>query len=152
MKVVLREHVDNLGDRGEIVSVAAGYARNYLIPKRLALPATAGNLKTLEHQRRVWEVKEARELGEAQALADRLGAVELELKKKVGESGTLYGSVTSSEIAELLGARGIAVDRRRIVLGSPIKSVGVHEVPIRIHRKVNARIKLTVTGEETGQG
>jgi large subunit ribosomal protein L9 len=149
MKVVLREHVDKLGDRGEIVSVAAGYARNYLIPKRLAFPATPGNLKTLEHQRRVWEVKETRELGEAQALSERLGAVELALTKKAGESGTLYGSVTTSEIAEMLAARGIVVDRRRIVLDAPIKAVGRYEVSVKLHRKVQARIKVSVAGEES---
>lgn len=148
MKIVLCDHVDNLGERGDIVSVAPGYARNYLLPKRLAMPATPGNLRTLEHRRRVWEAKEAQETEAARELAGQLAQVELAITKKAGESGTLYGSVTSAEIAELLAAKGIGVDRRRIVLDEPIKSVGAHEVSVKLHREVTGQVKLEVVNEQ----
>ena len=147
MKVVLSEHVDHLGERGEIVSVAPGYARNYLLPKRLAMKATPGNMRVLEQERRVWEVKEGRVVGEAQAIADRLAGIELSVTKKAGHGGTLYGSVTNIEIAELLRAKGVEVDRRRIVLQEPIKSLGDHGISIRLHRKVAAEITLHVASE-----
>ena len=107
VKVILREHVDHLGDRGEIVSVAPGYARNFLLPKGLAFEATPGNLKQIEHQRKVWSARDAHEVSEAEALAARLAEVELKATKKAGESGTLYGSVTNAEIAELLAKQGL---------------------------------------------
>lgn len=146
MKIVLREHVEHLGDRGDIVNVANGYARNFLLPKRLAYPATPGNLKTIEHQRRMWAVKEAKEIGEAQALADRLSALELTTVKKAGESGTLYGSVTRTELAEMLASHGFAVDRRRIQV-DPIKSVGEHDVKIKVYRQISATVRLRVDPE-----
>ena len=149
MKVVLREHVENLGERGAIVAVAPGFARNFLFPKRLALEATAGNLKVVEHQRKLWAVKEAKEVGEAEALAAKLGAVQLSVIKKAGEGGTLYGSVTNVEIAELLAAKGIEVDRRRIVIAQPIKSLGSFEVSVKLHHKVQAKVTLQVNAEET---
>lgn len=152
MKVVLRDHVEHLGRRGEIVNVAPGYARNYLLPKGLALRATDGNMKQIEHQQRVWAAKEAKEVGEAQALADRIAALSLDVTKKAGESGTLYGSVTNSEIAELLAEKGIQVERRRIVLADPIKNLGTYEVPIKLHRDVVAQISLAVVGEDGASG
>ena len=148
MKVVLCDHVDYLGDRGEIVCVAAGYARNYLLPKRLALLATPGNLHTLEQQRRVWEVKENREAEEARGVARRLEALGLTVSKKAGESGTLYGAVTSSEIAELLESQGIQIDRRRIAMAEPIKSLGSHVVSVKLHRQVTGEIKVEVVADE----
>jgi large subunit ribosomal protein L9 len=148
VKVVLCDHVDHLGERGDIVSVAPGYARNYLLPKRLAMPATPGNLRTLEHRRRVWELKEAQETEAARELAGRLAEVELAVTKKAGESGTLYGSVTSAEIAEMLSAKGIEIDRRRIVLEEPIKSVGAHEVTVKLHRDVTGQVKIEVVSEQ----
>jgi len=150
VKIILREAVDHLGERGEIVSVAAGYARNYLLPKGLALEATPGNLKVIEHQRRVWAVKAQQELREAQELAGRLGAVELTVTKKAGESGTLYGSVTKAEILELLERQGFEVDRRRIGPDEPIKTLGEHSVSVKLHRDVSAQIKLHVVAEEEG--
>jgi len=147
VKIVLREHVEHLGDRGDIVTVAPGYARNFLLPKGLAYTATAGNLKVLEHQRRVWEVKEAKEVGEAKALAERIAALELSIVKKSGESGTLYGSVTSSEVAELLAKKGVEVDRRRLVIREAIKSVGSHEISIKLYRGITAKVKLKVESE-----
>jgi large subunit ribosomal protein L9 len=147
VKIVLCEPVENLGERGDVVKVAAGYARNYLLPKRLAQLATAGNLSTLEHRRRTWAVRETRETAEAQAVAARLAAVELKVTRKAGESGTLYGSVTSSEIAALLAEQGIEVNRRKIRLESPLKAIGVYEIPIKTHRTVPASIKVEVAAE-----
>jgi large subunit ribosomal protein L9 len=148
VKVILREHVDQLGEQGEIVTVAAGYARNYLLPKGLAYEATPGNLKQIELQRRVWDARESREVGEAEALAERIATTELVISKKAGESGTLYGSVTSGDIADLLSAKGIEVERKRIVLTEPIKSLGEHEIQIKIHRKVDGKAQLVVVAEE----
>ena len=151
MKIILREHVDHLGKRGETVSVANGYARNFLLPKGFAYEATPGNLKQLEHQHKRWEVKEAGAVAVAEAMAARLAAVELSVTKKAGESGTLYGSVTSVEVAELLGAQGIKVDRRKLVIDEPIKSVGEFVISLRLHRKVVGKIKLVVKGETSAE-
>lgn len=147
MKLILRDHVTNLGERGEIVNVAPGYARNYLVPKGLAFEATPGNIRTIELQKKVWEAREVKVVEEAQAFADRLSAVELSVTKKAGESETLYGSVTNAEIAELLSAKGIEIDRRKIHLEEPIKSVGDFTIPVKIHPKVTAEIKLKVAPE-----
>jgi large subunit ribosomal protein L9 len=148
VKVVLREHVDHLGERGEIVAVAAGYARNYLLPKGLALEATPGNLKQIEHQRRIWRVREAKELGEAREVVARLAQVELTATRKAGESGTLYGSVTNQDVAELLAAEGFGVERRRILLAEPIKAIGDYEVGVRLHREVTGKVRLKVVSDE----
>jgi large subunit ribosomal protein L9 len=148
VKLILREHVDHLGDRGQIVSVAPGYARNFLLPKGLALEATAGNLKMLENRRKQWAVRDLQELEQAQALAERVGTIELSVAKKAGESGTLYGSVTKPEIVELLAGQGLEVDRRQIMTDDPIKTIGDYEIPIKLHRKVTVPIKLTVVAEE----
>jgi large subunit ribosomal protein L9 len=147
MKVVLRQAVEHLGERGQVVSVKPGYARNYLLPKKLALPATPGNLKTLELHRKVWAVREARELDEARQYAGRLAAVSLTVAKKAGEHDTLYGSVTSSELAEMLLARGFDVDRRKILLEEPIKTLGAHTVRVKIHRQVTADLNVNVVPE-----
>jgi large subunit ribosomal protein L9 len=147
MKVLLRDHVEKLGERGDVVNVAPGYARNYLLPKGLALEATPGNLKVLEHQRRVWEARESRDLGDARGVAERLAALRLTVAKRAGENGTLYGSVTNVEIAELLAREGIEVDRRRIVLAEPIKTVGTHDVAVKLHRQVTAVVPLDVVSE-----
>ncbi len=148
MKVILREHVDHLGDRGQIVNVANGYARNFLLPKELAYEATPGNLKQLETQRRAWAGREGREVEVAEQLAARLAAIELRVTKKAGESGTLYGSVTNVEVAALLAVEGIEIDRRRISL-DPVKALGSHEVSVRLHPKVTGKVKLEVVPEET---
>ena len=147
MKVILRDHVTNLGERGEIVNVARGYARNYLVPKGLAFEATPGNIRTIELQKKVWEAREVKVVEEAQEFAARLSAVELSVTKKAGESETLYGSVTNAEIAELLSAKGIEIDRRKIHLEEPIKSLGEFTIPVKIHPKVTAEIKLKVAPE-----
>jgi large subunit ribosomal protein L9 len=150
MKIVLREEVENLGRRGQVVNVAVGFARNYLFPRKLAYEATPGNLKVLEQQRKAWEAKEVQVVGEARELAARVEAVRLSVKKKAGQAGTLYGSVRSGEIAEMLAAKGITVDRRRMA-HQPIKTVGVHDVAIKLHREVTATVKLEVVGEEAAE-
>ncbi len=147
MKVVLRQDVDNLGERGQVVNVAAGYARNYLLPKKLALEATPGNLRTLELHRKVWLARDARDLGEAQALAVRMSKVQLQVVKKAGEHDTLYGSVTTAEIAELLAGAGFEVDRRKIHLPDPIKTLGTHAVQVKIHRGLSVPMSLQVIAE-----
>lgn len=152
MKVVLREDMDNLGDRGDVVNVRAGYARNYLLPRGLALEATPGNLKVIEHQKKIWAVREERETREAQEIAARMQELELKVVKKAGDTGTLYGSVTTSEIADLLAGKGFEIDRRRIQLREPIKALGVHDVPIRLHRQVHVTLALTVMGEDGSIG
>jgi len=149
MKLILREHVDNLGSRGDVVNVARGYARNYLLPKGLAWEATAGNRTQLEQQRRAWITRDARAEHEAEALATRIAALEIETTRKAGETGTLYGSVTSSDIAELLARKGIVVDRRKLVVADPIKAVGTYEIALRLHAKVQAKVRLRVLGEST---
>lgn len=151
MRIILREHVDHLGERGEIVSVADGYARNYLLPKGLAYVATSGNLKQIDLQRRIWADRELKEIGVAEALAQRLGSLKLSITMKAGESGTLYGSVTNSDIAELLAARGVEVDRRRIQLDEPIKTLGECQVQVRVHPKVSAHVQLEVIAEESAE-
>ena len=148
MKVILREHVEHLGERGEIVTVATGYARNFLLPKKLAMEANASNLQTLEHRRKVWAETDAQEIKEAEALAARLAGIELRSAKKAGESGTLYGSVTNVEIAEMMAAKGVELDRKRVLLDEPIKAIGSYEIKIKIHPKVEGRIKLEVVSEE----
>ena len=147
MKVILRHDVDNLGERGQVVNVARGFARNYLVPKGLAMAATPGNIRSLELEKKVWEARELKEVGEAKAFADRLAAVELTIAKKAGESETLYGSVTTSEIGEMLSGRGFEVDRRKIQLDEPIKALGEYTVPIKLHRQVTAEIKVRVVAE-----
>ena len=151
MKIILREPVDHLGERGEIVSVAAGYARNYLLPKGLAYAATPGNLKQINLQRKVWAARDHKEVSAAETLAARIGSLALSITMKAGESGTLYGSVTNSDIAELLAAQGVEVDRRRIVLDEPIKTLGERDVQVRLHSKVTAQVKLQVIAEESAE-
>lgn len=147
MKVVLRQDVDNLGDKGEVVAVRPGYARNFLFPKGLALEATSGNLRTFELQKKVWMAREAKEADGARLVAAKMAALKLTITKKAGDSHTLYGSVTSSEIAELLAARGVEVDRRRIQLKDPIKTLGTFKVPVKIHRLVVAEVEIEVVPE-----
>lgn len=147
MKVVLRQDVDNLGDRGQVVTVAAGFARNYLLPKGLALEATAGNLRSVELQKKVWAVRESREADEARKVAAHIAGITLTVTKKAGENDTLYGSVTTQEIADLLKAQGVDVDRRKIQLKEPIKTLGAFQVPLKIHRQVVVPVALNVVAE-----
>ena len=147
MEVILREHVDHLGQRGEIVKVADGYARNYLLPRKLALLVTDGNRKQVERERAKFEAKEAAEQKVAQAIADRIASVEIVIARKVGETDALYGSVTSSDIAEALAAKGFDIDRRKLQLPEPIKRLGAVDLPVKLHRDVTATVKVKVVAE-----
>ena len=147
MEVILREHVDNLGKRGDLVKVADGYARNYLLPRKMALLATAGNKKVIEREKQKFDVKEAEEQKVAQALADRLASVEIEIARKVGETDALFGSVTNADIAEALAAKGFDIDRRKIQLHEPIKKLSETEVPVKLHRDVVVKLKVKVVAE-----
>jgi large subunit ribosomal protein L9 len=147
MEVILREHVEHLGDRGEVVKVADGYARNYLLPRKLALLATEGNKKQIQREKVKFDVKEAEERKIAEALAERLGNVEVEIARRVGETEALYGSVTSGDVADALAAKGFEVDRRQLQLGDPIKRIGEYEIPVKLHRDVTAKVKLKVVPE-----
>jgi len=147
MEVILRDHVDNLGRRGEIVKVADGYARNYLLPRKLALLATDGNKKQIERERAKFEAKEAEERKGVEGIADRLKNVEVVIARRVGETDALYGSVTSADIADALAAKGFDIDRRKLQLAEPIKKVSEVEVPIKLHRDVTTTIKVKVVAE-----
>ncbi len=147
MEVILREHVDNLGRRGEVVKVADGYARNYLLPRKLALLVTEGNKKQIEREKDKFDLKEAEEQKVAQSMADRIGNIDVEIARKVGETDALYGSVTTSDIADALARKGFEVDRRKLVLQEPIKKLGEYSIPIKLHREVTAQIKLRVAAE-----
>ncbi len=144
MEVILRDHVDHLGQRGEIVKVADGYARNYLLPRKLALPATDANRKWVERERKVTEAREAEERVAAEGIAARLSALELSIGRKVGENDQLYGSVTNADIADLLKEKGFEVDRRKILLPDPLKELGETLVPVKLHRDVTAQVKVAV--------
>jgi large subunit ribosomal protein L9 len=147
MEVILREHVDNLGKRGEVVKVADGYARNYLLPRKLALLATEGNKKQIERERDKFEAKEMEEKNVAEALSARMGGVEIEIARRVGENDVLFGSVTAADVASSLGAKGFEVDRRKLQLPEPIKKLGEFDVPLKLHRDVVATVKVKVVAE-----
>ena len=147
MEVILREHVEHLGDRGEIVKVADGYARNYLLPRKLALLATAGNKKQVERERAKFDAKEGEERKIAEAMAARLSSVEVVITRKVGETEALYGSVTTGDVAEALAAKGFDIDRRKLQLADPIKKLGDLEIPVKLHRDVTASVKVRVVAE-----
>jgi large subunit ribosomal protein L9 len=144
MKVILTEEIRGLGTRGDVVTVKDGYARNYLIPKNLAQEATNSNLKAIEHQRRKWALLAQQEKDAAQKQAERVKGIKIQIEKRVGEHGHLFGSVTANEIADALLEKGIEVDKRRIELASPIKNVGLHDVEVRLHRDVTAQIQVEV--------
>lgn len=147
MRIVLRETVEKLGRRGEVLKVADGYARNYLLPKKLAFEATEANLKRIEQERKVREVHETRERQEAQALADRLSQLSLTAVRKVGENEMLYGSVTNGDVAEMLEKEGFSVDKRKILLDEPIKALGIYDVSVKLHHEVSASVKVWVVKE-----
>ena len=147
MEVILRDHVEKLGKRGEIVKVSDGYARNYLLPRKLALPATEGNRKHVERERKIMETREADEKSQAEAIASRLSTVDITIARRVGETEQLYGSVTASDIAEFLKTKGFEIDRRKLILPEPIKTIGEHDVPLKLHREVTAPLKVKVVKE-----
>ena len=151
MEVILREHVENLGRRGEIVKVADGYARNFLLPRKLALKATDGNRKHVERERKIVEAREAAEKVQAEAISARLAMIDITIVRRVGETDQLYGSVTGADIADFLKSKGFEIDRRKLILPEPIKSIGEHTVPLKLHREVTVPLKVHVT-KEGGEG
>jgi large subunit ribosomal protein L9 len=147
MEVILREHVEHLGERGQIVKVADGYARNFLLPRKLALPATEGNRKHVERERKIMEAKEADQKALAEGLAARLQAIDIEIARRVGDTEQLYGSVTASDVADFLKAKGVVIDRRKLILPEPIKALGEYDVPVKLHRQVTVPLKVKVVRE-----
>ena len=148
IEVILKEHVEHLGRRGEVVKVAPGYARNYLLPRNLALAVTEANKRLIEREKAKAEARDVAELAEAQALKTRLELVELAIARRVGENETLYGSVTAADVAEALAARELTVDRRRIQIGDPLKTLGEHTVPVKLHPGVVAEVKVKIVPAE----
>jgi large subunit ribosomal protein L9 len=148
MEVILREHVEHLGRRGDIVKVAEGYARNYLLPRKLALAVNEGNKRQIDRERKNAEARELEEKTQAEAFAARLTETEIAIPRRVGENDTLYGSVTTVDIASALAAKGFEIDRRKITLAEPLKSLGQVTVPIKIHREVTAQVKVSVVPEK----
>jgi large subunit ribosomal protein L9 len=148
IEVILKEHVEHLGRRGEVVKVADGYARNYLFPRKLALAVNEENRRQIERERVKAEAREAEEANEARGLAARLEAIEIAIARRVGENETLYGSVTAADIAEALAARDLAVDRRRIHLAEPLKTLGEHAVPVKLHREITATVRVKIVPAE----
>jgi large subunit ribosomal protein L9 len=148
MQIILSEDVEKLGNRGQVVEVAEGYARNFLLPRKLALEASPGNMKRLEKMRAAFAKKAAVEIADAQTLAELLSAVSLEISRKSGENDQLFGSVTSADISDALAAKGYTIDRRKIQLAEPIKSIGNFDIPVKLHREVTANVKLAVKKED----
>ncbi len=148
MEVILREDIDKLGNRGEVVKVAPGYARNFLLPKRLAVEATESNRKIVEQERQAHLRKEAKQKSEAEDLSNLIGGVTVTIAQKAGENDQLFGSVTASDIANALAAKNYTIDRRKVQLDEPIKQLGEYKVPLRLHKEVTAEITVNVVREE----
>jgi len=149
MKVILNDHVPNLGDRGAVCDVKPGYARNYLIPKGLAYVLNDANRARFEQEQKRWEQKQARERTAAEDLAARLAGTELSFRRRAGEGDALYGSVTASDVADALAERGFDIDRRRIQIAHHIKRLGTHEATVHLHRDV--RVPITIHVEREGE-
>lgn len=152
MKVILIDEIHGLGGRGDVVNVRDGYARNYLLPKNLARVATPGNLKAVETEKKKWSELSSREKSDAQQAAKNLEGLRLTIARKVGEAGTLFGSVTASDIAAALAAAGVEIDRRRVHIDHPIKSSGEHTAEVRLHREVTATITVDVVSDKQHGG
>jgi large subunit ribosomal protein L9 len=148
MDVILREDVEKLGSRGQVVKVAAGYARNFLLPKRLAVAATDSNKKIVEQERQSHLRKEAKAKGEAEDLSKLLTGVSVTIVQKAGENDQLFGSVTSKDVADALAAKNFTIDRRKVHLDEPIKQLGEYKVPVRLHKDVTAEVTVVVAKEE----
>ena len=151
IEILLRETIENLGRSGEVVKVANGYARNYLLPQKLALPVTEANRRQVEREREAAEVRDAEHRTAAEALAGRIGDLVCVIARRVGETDTLYGSVTNADIAEFLTSQKFEIDKRRIILAEPIKTLGEFAVPVKLHSDVTAELKVRVVKEETGE-
>jgi large subunit ribosomal protein L9 len=148
IQVILKEHVEHLGRRGEVVKVAGGYARNFLLPRKLALAVTDENKRQIERERAKAEAKDAQEVAQSEALKARLEAVEIAIARRVGENQTLFGSVTSGDIADALAARDITIDRRRIHLAEALKTLGEHQVPVKLAHSIQAELKVRIVAAE----
>lgn len=148
MEIILREDIENLGARGEVVKVAPGYARNFLLPKRLAVPATDSNKKIVEQERQAHLRREAKQIGEAQDLAKLVGSVSVTIARRAGENDQLFGSVTAADVSDALAAQNYNIERRKIQLEEPIRTLGEHKVTVRLHREVSAEVTVNVTREE----
>ena len=148
MEVILREDIEKLGNRGQVVKVAAGYARNFLLPKRLAVPATDANRKIVEQERQAHLRKEAKLKGEAEDLSKLLNGVRVTITQKAGENDQLFGSVTAKDVADALAVKNFTIDRRKIQLEEPIKQLGEFKVPVRLHRDVTSEVIVVVVKEE----
>ena len=148
MEVILREHVDNLGRRGDVVKVTPGYARNYLLPRKLALAVTENNKRQIDREKKLAEARDMEEKSAAEAVAARLGALEIEIARRTGENDALYGSVTSADIAQALKDKGFEVDKRKVQLAEPIKALGESTIPVKIHREVIAQVKVRVVSDK----
>jgi large subunit ribosomal protein L9 len=149
MEVILKEDIETLGHRGDIVKVADGYGRNYLLPKKLAMEATAANKAVIEQMKASAVRRSAKEKAEAEQLVAQLDAVALVFERKVGDHDHLFGSVTSSDIAQQLEQQGFHIDRRKVQLEEPLKQTGEFLIPVKLHREVTAHVKVTVKGEDT---
>lgn len=148
MEVILKEDIESLGHRGDIVKVADGYGRNYLLPKKLAMQATAANKAVIEQMKAAAVRRSAKEKSEAELLVAQLDALALVFERKAGESEHLFGSVTSADIAHELEHKGFTIDRRKVQLDEPLKQIGEFLIPVKLHREVTAHVKVTVKGEE----
>jgi large subunit ribosomal protein L9 len=147
MELILRDDVEKLGRRGDVVDVTDGYGRNYLLPRGLAMPVTEANKAMVEKEKKAWAARMAKEKAEYEVLAERISGLRFVAPRKVGENDVLYGSVTGHDVAEFLEGKGIEVDKRRVLLDEPIKHLGEHEVKIKLHPDVVATLKLLVTKE-----
>jgi large subunit ribosomal protein L9 len=148
MQVILRQDIEKVGSRGEVVKVAPGYARNFLLPKKLAVAANESNKKIVEQERQSHLRKDAKEVGEAQDLSKLLSGVTVTIMQKAGENDQLFGSVTSKDVAEALVAKNYAIDRRKIQLDEPIRTLGEFKVAVRLHKDVMAEVTVIVSKEE----
>ena len=148
MEVILREEIDNLGRRGDVVKVAPGYARNYLLPKRLAVAANESNKKIVEQEKQAYLRRESKEIGDANDLAKMMATVEVTIAQKAGENDQLFGSVTSQDIAAALEKAGYTIDRRKVNLAEPIKALGDYKVTVKLHREVSVELPVHVIKEE----
>jgi len=148
MEVILREYVDNLGQRGDIVKVSDGYGRNYLLPRKLALPVTEGNKRHVERERHIVEAREAEKKSQAEAIASKLAVLEVILVRRVGDTEQLYGSVTATDIADVLKDKGFEIDKRKLILPEPLKTLGEHTIRLRLHQEVDVSLKVQINKEE----
>ena len=147
MEVILKEDVDHLGHRGEVVKVADGFGRNYLLPRKLAMQATAANKAVIEQMKQSAVRRSAKEKGEAEQLVAQYDALTLEFERKTGENDHLFGSVTSSDIAQALETKGLVIDRRKISLAEPLKQLGEFHIPVKLHREVTAHVRVLIKSD-----